>query len=138
MTFEYQGQEYTLDPKKVKQNGSSYIYEDVFLCDDNNIIEVRYLGLVIVITTKQFPKFHNVHNRNKSVKPQFITSSQSAQIGFLNRVDSKLSSTSVNIVSLEVDEQLVLGFKDSGNVKFPYPKDQIIERLSNAIRQFLE
>lgn len=138
MTFEYQGQEYTLDPNKVKQNGPSYIYEDVLLCDDNNIMEFDYQDSVIVITTKQFHEFHNTNYPDHRVRPQLITSKQAAVIGFLNRVDSKLSSTSRNIVTLEANEQLVLGFKDPKNVKISYPRDQIVEKLSNAIRPFIE
>lgn len=135
--FVYQEQELELDPQKINPYGSGHTYEDVLLCNENRPLWVGYKHSEVVITTKEFRPFQNVQYPQMSVKIQFLTAQQVATLNFLQRIDFRLTNSSNEVLSLEPDEQAILGFPYLGDVNFCFPRDQIVEKLSKAILPYI-
>ncbi|HCJ6410790.1 TPA: hypothetical protein NU643_003442 [Acinetobacter baumannii] len=138
MRFDYQGQVLELDPQKINPYGSGHTYEDVLLCNENRPLWVGYKHSEVVITTKEFRPFQNVQYPQMSVKIQFLTAQQVATLNFLQRIDLRLTDSSSEVLSLDPDEQAILGFPNHGKVNSSYPRTQIVEKLSKAILPFIQ
>jgi len=138
MRFDYQGQVLELDPQKINPYGNSFTYEDVLLCNENQNLCLQYQHSEVVVTTKKFQPFQNVQYPQLNVKPQFLTAQQAAALNFLQRIDLRLTNSSSEVLSLEPDEQAILGFPNHGKVNSSYPRTQVVEKLSKAILPFIQ
>ncbi|MFW1769765.1 hypothetical protein [Acinetobacter baumannii] len=138
MKFEYQELELELDPQKIHPYGNGHTYEDVLLCNENRPLWVGYKHSEVVVTTKQFRPFQNVQYPQMNVKIQFLNAQQVATLNFLQRIDFRLTNSSDEVLSLEPDEQSILGFPNYGGVDFCIPRDQIVEKLSKAILPYIQ
>ncbi|MDX8161838.1 hypothetical protein [Acinetobacter pittii] len=138
MRFEYQGQVLELDPQKINPYGNSFTYEDVLLCNENRNYWIPYQHSQVEVTTKEFRPFQNVQYPQLNVKPQFLSAQQAAALNFLQRIDLRLTDSSSEVLSLDPDEQAILGFPNHGKVNSSYPRTQIVEKLSKAILPFIQ
>lgn len=138
MYFDYEGQEIHLDPNKIQQFGEDFVYEDILLCNTNELIVRKKNGQDISISTKKFTPFFNATFPQMKVQVQWLNIQRTAELNTLIDIDKSLISNKNDKIPLTLAQQQVLNVKNPKTFDFRYERELIIKNLSKAIQDFVK